>query len=71
MESLTQAEREALKKEMAEDYSRSLRYIRDVTSRADKDYKAELRQTAFDMWLACYTQADIAGAIGYGDCIKT
>ena len=27
--------------EMAADYSRSLRYIRDATSRIDKDYKSE------------------------------
>ena len=26
---------------MAADYSRSLRYIRDATSRIDKDYKSE------------------------------
>ena len=41
---------------MALDYSRSDRYIRDATSKIDKDFKAELRQTAFQMWLACATQ---------------
>jgi hypothetical protein len=65
MESLDQAGREALKQAMAADYSRSLRYIRDATSRIDKDYKAELRDTAFEMWLACNTQDQIAEAVGF------
>ena len=63
--SLDQAGREALKKAMALDYSRSDRYIRDATSKIDKDFKAELRQTAFQMWLACATQGEIARAVGY------
>jgi hypothetical protein len=39
--------------------------IREVTSRIDKDLKVELRQTAFDMWMACYSQQEIAEAVGY------
>ena len=65
MEALDQQGRAALKKEMAKDYSRSERYIRDVTSRIDKDLKVELRETAFAMWMACHTQQEIAEAIGY------
>jgi hypothetical protein len=65
LDTLDQAGREQLKHEMGADYSRSLRYIQEVTSRIDRDYKAELRETAFNMWLACYTQEDIAEAIGY------
>jgi hypothetical protein len=65
MEALDQAGREALKKEMAADYSRSSAYIREVTSRIDKDYKAELREIAFDMWMACFPQQEIAKEIGY------
>jgi len=65
MDKLDQAGRAELKREMAADYSRSISYIKDATSRIDKDLKAELRQTAFDMWLACYTQGEIAEAVGY------
>jgi hypothetical protein len=65
MEALDQPGREALKRDMAADYSRSERYIREVTSRIDKDFKAELREVAFDMWLACYSQAEIAAEVGY------
>jgi hypothetical protein len=65
MEGLDQKGRAALKKEMAEDYSRSERYIREVTSRIDKDLKVELRETAFQMWMACYGQDEIAESIGF------
>jgi transcriptional regulator with XRE-family HTH domain len=51
---------------MATDYGRSIQYVRDVTSRIDKDLKVELRETAFNMWLACYGQQEIADQIGYG-----
>jgi len=66
MEGLDQKGRAALKKDMAEDYSRSERYIRDVTSRIDKDLKVELRQTAFEMWMSCHSQQEIAEAVGFG-----
>ena len=64
---IDQKGRELLKQEMSDDYSRSIRYIRKVTSRIDKDYKAELRQTAFDMWMACASQKEIAEAVGYSE----
>jgi len=65
LEGLDQKGRAVLKKEMAEDYSRSERYIREVTSRIDKDLKVELRETAFQMWMACYSQQEIAEEIGF------
>ena len=34
-------------------------------SRIDKDLKVELRETAFNMWMACYSQQEIAEAVGY------
>jgi len=67
MESLDQKGRAELKKDMAKDYSRSERYIRETTSRIDKDLKVELRETAFNMWMGCYSQDEIAGAIGYSE----
>jgi hypothetical protein len=54
---------------MAIDYGRSERYIQGVTSRIDKDYKAELRETTFDMWLSCYTNKEIADTVGYSDTV--
>lgn len=76
LDTLDQPGREQLKHEMGADYSRSIAYIRDVTSRIDRDYKAELRETAFNMWLACYTQQEIGTAVGYSqdsisDFVKT
>lgn len=65
MEHLDQKGRSALKKDMADDYSRSVQYIRDATSRIDKDLKVELRETAFNMWMACHSQQEIAEEIGY------
>ena len=59
--------RAELKKQMAEDYSRSVRYVRDVTSRIDKDLKVELRETAFYMWMGCYDNQAIAHEIGYSE----
>ena len=50
---------------MAKDYSRSERYIRETTSRIDKDLKVELRETAFNMWMGCYSQQEIADEVGY------
>ena len=65
MVGLDQKGRASLKKDMAEDYSRSERYIRETTSRIDKDLKAELRETAFQMWMACYDNQEIADTIGF------
>ena len=36
------------------------------TSRADKETKDRQRRQVFDMWLACYTQDEIAEAVGWG-----
>ena len=65
LESLDQKGRAELKKDMAKDYSRSERYIREATSRIDKDLKVELRETAFNMWMGCYSQQEIADEVGY------
>jgi len=46
-------------------YGRSIKYVRGVTSRIDKDLKVELRETAFNMWMACYGQKEIADQVGY------
>jgi hypothetical protein len=69
LDQLDQKGRVDLKREMAADYGRSDRYIRQVTSRIDKDLKKELRETAFNMWLACYTLEEIAEAIGFGKSV--
>lgn len=39
--------------------------MRRWLDRTDKDVKAELKQKAFDMWLACHSHEDISEAIGY------
>jgi len=65
LESLDQKGRAELKKDMAKDYSRSERYIREATSRIDKDLKVELRETAFNMWMGCYSDQEIADAVGF------
>jgi hypothetical protein len=65
LDNLDQKGRAELKQEMATDYSRSIEYVRGVTSRIDKDLKVELRETAFNMWMACYSQQEIADHIGY------
>ena len=66
LDTLDQKGRAELKREMAEDYSRSERHVREMTSRIDKDLKAELRETAFNMWMGCYSQQEIADEVGYG-----
>ncbi len=43
--------------------------IRRWTSRDDKDYKRELEQVAFRLWLACNTQDEIANATGWSQPI--
>ena len=67
LEDLDQKGRAELKQEMAIDYSRSIAYVRDVTSRIDKDLKTELRETAFNMWMACHSQQEIADEVGYSE----
>lgn len=39
--------------------------LRGSFIRIDKDLKAELRQTAFDMWMACHSHDEIAEAVGF------
>ena len=67
MENLDQKGRAELKRQMAEDYSRSERHIREITSRIDKDLKVELRETAFGMWMGCHSQEEIGKAVGYSE----
>ena len=42
----------------------SERTIRDWLSRVDKDAKEARNKRIFDLWLACYTQQEIANAVG-------
>lgn len=65
MDDLDQQGRAALKSEMASDYSRSIKYVREATKQIDKSLKIELRETAFTMWMACYTHQEIADGIGF------
>jgi len=48
------------KKELSRILSVSERTIRDWLSRIDKDAKEERNRRIFDLWLACYTQEEIA-----------
>ena len=61
----SQKEREQRKAYLADILSVSERIVRQWLERMDKDAKAELRQRAFNMWLACHTQQEIADEIGY------
>jgi hypothetical protein len=61
----TQEERDEKKAYLAKILSVGERTIRRWTARADKDLKQALRKKAFDMWMACHTQDEIAEAIGY------
>jgi hypothetical protein len=65
VEGLDTAGRAALKKEMSADYSRSIKFVTDATKKIDKDLKKELRETAFNMWMSCHSQQEIAEEIGY------
>lgn len=53
-------EREAKKKELASILSVSERAVRDWLSRIDKDTKDARNKRIFDLWLACWTQHEIA-----------
>jgi len=52
------------KDEFVELFSVSARTISRWTSRRDKDLKAERDRQIADMWLACYTESEIAEAVG-------
>jgi len=55
---------EAEKAELAEDLGVSLRSVKRWTSRKDKDLKHERNRKIADMWLACYTEQEIAEVVG-------
>jgi hypothetical protein len=57
-------EKDAAKKRLAKILSVSDRTVRDWLSRIDKDSKEKRDRRIFDMWLACYTQDEIASAVG-------
>lgn len=61
----SQRERQEKKVHLAQILSVSIDTIQRWTDRTDKDVKAELRQKAFDLWMSCHTQDEIAEAIGY------
>jgi ParB-like chromosome segregation protein Spo0J len=52
------------KAEFAKLLSVTERTINGWTSRRDKDLKVKRNQDIFDMWLACYTEDEIAAAVG-------
>ena len=54
------------KEEFVRLFSVSLRTIARWTSRRDKDLKAERDRKIADMWLACYTDDEIADSVGCG-----
>lgn len=56
--------REEKKKYLATILSVSERTIRDWLSRIDKDAKEARDRRIFDLWLACYTQEEIARVVG-------
>lgn len=62
--STPERERDDKKKQLAKILSVSERTIRDWLSRVDKDAKDARNKRIFDMWLACYTQQEIADAVG-------
>jgi len=57
-------ERDDKKKQLAKMLSVSERTVRDWLSRIDKDAKVERDKRIFDMWLACYTQEEMAESEG-------
>ncbi len=57
-------ERDAKKKQLAKILSVSERTVRDWLSRVDKDSKEARDKRIFDLWLACWTQDEIAAEVG-------
>ena len=53
-------DREAKKKHLAKILSVTVQTIREGLSRIDKDSKEARDKKIFDLWLACYTQEEIA-----------
>lgn len=62
--STPEKERDEKKKQLAKILSVSERTVRDWLSRVDKDAKEARNKRIFDMWMACYTQQEIADAVG-------
>ena len=62
--STPEKERDEKKKHLAVILSVSERTVRDWLSRVDKDAKEARDKRIFDLWLACYTQQEIANAVG-------
>ena len=56
-------ERDAKKKHLANILSVSERTVREWLSRIDKDTKEARDKRIFDLWLACWTQEEIAEAV--------
>ncbi len=56
-------ERDAKKKRLAKILSVSERTIRDWLSRIDKDSKEARNKRIFELWLACWTQQQIAKSV--------
>ena len=56
-------EREELKKELPQVLSVAFSTLRGWVSEIDKDIRAEQKSRAFDLWLACLTQEQIAEAV--------
>jgi hypothetical protein len=61
--STPQGEREAKKQHLARILSVADRTVRDWLSRTDKDAKEARNKRIFDLWMACYTQEEIATAV--------
>lgn len=57
-------ERDQKKKDLAKILSVSDRTIRDWLSRVDKDSKDARNKRIFELWMACYSQEEIATAVG-------
>lgn len=62
--STPEAERDEKKKQLAKILSVSERTVRDWLGRIDKDAKEARKQRIFDLWLAGWTQQEIADAVG-------
>lgn len=58
------SDRDAAKKRLAAVLSVSERTVRSWLGRIDKDAKAERDARIFEMWLACWTQREIAEEVG-------
>ena len=62
--STPESERDEKKKSLAKILSVSERTVRDWLGRIDKDAKEARKQRIFDLWLAGWTQQEIADAVG-------